>query len=262
MRKESTKDRIIEAASRDVPDVLSRIKEDHRFKVPEHKPFFKRIELVKLMPYTAALIVILALIFTLNFNNPQPIEASSTVYIEINPALEIDLNEEDEIIAIRVKNQKAQEILDNLIDYEGQKVDVFIERLIQKAIERGYLSSENPFVMYDISGKNTVITARIEAMLNERVPEIAQRNLPGLAFVHGNAKNLTQEEINNAREHNINVMKYRLIQTILENNDTYTFDELKALSIGELRALLSNDERLPVIPNTPRRRNNSNVPRN
>jgi hypothetical protein len=258
LRDKKIRTYIHENASQDVPDVLTRIKEDPRFKTPEKRSIFSSFKVVKLLPYASALIIVFALIFTLNFNQPTPVEASSTVYIEINPSVEIDLDENDNILAIRSNNQAAINLINALGNYEGEKVDVVIERIISKAIEQGYLTSENPFVMYDVAGKNETIRAHVEAILNERIPDIAERNLPDLSFVHGNAKDQTPSEINEARMHNMNIMKYRLINRILETNESLTFDELKSKTIGELREYLTNQDEVPVIPNRPHMPNRSN----
>lgn len=258
MRDNLIKEKIIEAAKQDVPDVLARIKDDRRYKVPEKKSLLNGFKLVKLIPYASALVIVFALLITLNFNDPTPVEATSTVYIEINPSIEIDLNEDDEIIDIRSNNDEAQQLLNSIDTYEGKKLEIVLERFIQKAIERGYLTSANPFVMYDVSGKNETVIAHIEAVLSERVPEIAQRNLPDLSFVHGNAKDQTIDEINDARRENISIMKYRLINRVLETREDLTFQELKSYTIGELRDLLVDQDDMPMIPNRPNMPNRPN----
>ncbi|MFH5882045.1 anti-sigma-I factor RsgI family protein [Liberiplasma polymorphum] len=242
MRDDKLKRHIIEMAEQDVPNVKHLIKADPRFKVPTHEKRFNfgYFNRRPLQLASALFILVIALVISLN-QLPQTIEASATVYIDINPSLEIDIDDEDNVITIRSNNAQALEMIPLLQNYKGKAIGDVIDQIVDLAISLNYLNADNPYIMIDVDSEHNLIRSHVLSVINERIPEIAQNRLPNMEVIPGNARNQDESEVDEARNNQVSIMKYRLIQEVLSHTDAYTKEELNQMSIGELRRILIND---------------------
>lgn len=249
MKNEKLFQQIRQHAERDVPDLTSKIKHNERFLTPTKRPsftaFFKRP-----VPVFSALSLVLVVLFIFILTPSQDVLATSTVYLEINPAIQIDLDEDDQVLRIIPLNEDASELIKELNSTHRQDVIVAIDKIIEKAIEKGYLSEEHPVVLFDILSNHSNLVERLNTRIQDRIPEIAQQRLPNLDMVRGNAH--SRDDENNAI-HPGQRMRHNLILTLLDMYpDEFTYEELSTLSMGELRRLMTEhnaDEDTP--PNRP-----------
>ncbi|MFW5842152.1 MAG: anti-sigma-I factor RsgI family protein [Bacillota bacterium] len=253
MNDNDIKKRILEAAHKDVPDLKRNILAQAHIR-PEKRSFlsyFKR----HTTQFASLLLVILIsgfLLLNLNDNGSgDTISADSTIYMDINPSFEIDVDEEDNIIALRAINTDAEHLIDLLNDYEGHNVHSVIDDIIDLAINENYLNNENPYVMIDVKGRSSLRETTLMETIETRIPEHAQSRMPNIQMIRGNAQNPTDEEQEAAHDHHMSMMKLRTIESILALTEDYTFEDLETRTTGELIQIyksLSNDDSTSVPP--------------
>lgn len=253
MNDNDIKKRILEAARKDVPDFKRNILAQAQLR-PEKRSFLSYFKRHTTQFASLLLIVLISGFLFLNLNddgNGDTVSADSTIYMDINPSFEIDVDEDNNIIALRAINSDAEHIKGLLNQYQNKNVYTVIDDIIDHAIDENYLNTDNPYVMIDVKGKSvTRETALIES-IESRIPEHAQNRMPNIQMVRGNAQNPTDEEKEAARDHHMSMMKLRTIEAILELTDDYTFEYLETKTSGELIQLyktLSNDDSNSVPP--------------
>jgi len=186
------------------------------------------------------LIVALTFAFTLAAcQEPEedPINGEETSYLalDINPGVEFILNEDEEVVSIRLLNEDAEAVAANL-ELEGLPYDIAVERFIEAAIETGYIDVD--------SNENIVtVTADDEAVQEDRrqaVEDILAERKVGAAVFGGE---INEEYRTLAEEHDISVGRARLISRAVEIDEDLTFEAALDLEHGEIMTILIDEHR-------------------
>lgn len=246
MKKNKIEDMIREKAKQDVPDVLDTIKN-----TPEYQHFMDEAKaskspawLKRLVPVFASMTALFILgIFLFNPVEPAPeATVASNVQMEINPSFSIGLDDDDTVVELTAYNSDAEDFLSERDTIIGQDIDTAIERLITRAIEMGYMSEENSDVLFSVSGEDDEKAEQLRVQIEQKVPEVASRNGVGNAHMMRSVAGPPGEgEIEEANEHGMGLMQWRLVNLILNETDSYTMEALEDKNVGELRAILEEE---------------------
>lgn len=102
--------------------------------------------------------------------------ANSVVSMDINPGIELVVNDKDVVVSVYGTNQDGQVLLygetDNLI---GSSFADAVDKITQAAVELGYLSEENKVVQYSVSSAaGGEVANRLNGILDARVSATAE----------------------------------------------------------------------------------------
>ncbi len=223
----------------EVPDVLNKIKQDHRFKVPvkEQKSFLDnfRFNTFSKAIISAFLVVVLAVI-VLNTSTDTQVYAT-TVTLEINPSIVIQFDEEDRVMSIEALNDDGESIIDSSVNFNKMDVNDLIEYLVKALYEGNYLeNSENVFVL-TTEGTSSIAQDRILQSIETRINvEIAKYERVA-QFLETKDMEFTRAEIAKMkieyRRENITLGHAIMIEYISNNSD-YDKEDLKEKDTREL----------------------------
>lgn len=233
------KQRILDAAHADVPDLRDAIKASPRFQVEIKPRFATHLRLRPLQFASLLLVFVVALSFL--FRSPTPLmpQVYATIYLEINPTLEIDIDARYDILEVRPMNPDAESLLSGFEDLKGQSFDITFDRLVEQAVTLEYLTKDRPIMMLDVSTTQLENRATVFNRVTDRVPELRERHdLEEIDIIEGDARNQTDEETDTAVTHDISVMRLRMIREIMSLDDTYEFDTLARWDASKLREWL------------------------
>ncbi len=253
MRNRKWKKWIRSAARHDVPDVKEEIKssdvyQNHITRALNRKP--ARSEKTFALRYVyagAAAMVVLLLALFLPFTEDSP----TSVYLDINPGIRLDLDEEDTVTELLATNPDGEDFLVFLDDLRGKPFDDAIDALVDAAIEQGHLSDEAPYIVYDVRGPSEEHRERILHRLEERLPEVASARIPDFAIMRGQGGDETQDEQERARAHGMSVMRLRLVEHIIEETEDFEFEDLKNLPIGDIKRIMEERDIPDHAPGPP-----------
>lgn len=227
----------------ETPDVLSKIKQDPRFYIPQKKAFslrtmFKENKVSYLFSSIFVLgLFILAIMFS---QSPTNEVVASTITIDINPSVELLLDEEDNIIEVRAINTDAEMLIQNKARFKGLNIDTAIRYLIQEAINRGIIEDTETSILVNVSSETTerksLVQEKLEAAFRR---ESMRHNQP--FDVHNMVRELTENVREQAENRHMTGAKYQLIQAILESTDIYSFEDLQDQSIRDLFRILNEE---------------------
>ena len=91
-------------------------------------------------------------------------KASSYVSVDINPSIELTLDQNDKVISVRGANEDGQVLLYGETGLVGVDVQTAIAKITDLAVELGYLSEDNKVVGTSVSTKDQ---AKKEKLLNK-----------------------------------------------------------------------------------------------
>jgi len=243
MKKNEFEHYLKDTLHEETPDVLSKIKEDPRFRVPKKEGFSLRtiFSTHKVSYVFSSIFVLGLLVVAMLFSQSTTNEViASTVTIDINPSVELLLDEDDTIIEIRAINTDAENLIQNQARFKGLNIDTAIRYLIQEAINRGVIEDTETSILVNVSSENAerrvLIQEKLEAAFRR---ESMRHNQP--FDVHNMVKELTENIQKQAENKHMTGAKYQLIQAILESTDLYSFEDLQDQSIRELFQILNEE---------------------
>ena len=94
----------------------------------------------------------------------EEVKASSYVSVDINPSIELTLDQNDKVISVRGANEDGQVLLYGETGLVGVDVQTAIAKITDLAVELGYLSEDNKVVGTSVSTKDQ---AKKEKLLNK-----------------------------------------------------------------------------------------------
>ena len=242
MKKEKIEYQIYEALSERTPDILASIKNSREFRVPvkPKKAFFGNFSF-KSFSYSLATVFTLVLLVALVFSSQQgtPVVAS-TITVDINPSVQITLDEDDLVINVTAINADGEEIINNNVKFQGLTLDETIEIIIEAAYIHGYIveTTDENIILISVDSDDLEVRDRLEFELESKIASEVNRYAPVVRVIKERRTNLTDDEtdqlIDVAKDNEVSLGKLLLIRKIIALDSSYSLDELKDSPVREL----------------------------
>ena len=119
---------------------------------------------------------IMALIMCMSFTacgNTAEAKAESFVSLDVNPSIELTLDENDKVISARGTNEDGQVLLVD-VNLKGLTVEKAVEKITDLAVEFGYLDEENKVVGTSVSAKDEAAIQELLQKVNAKVVATAE----------------------------------------------------------------------------------------
>lgn len=183
--------------------------------------------------------VLICLILIAVISMPQSSSQETLAYVsfDINPSLELCLDENYKVIQTIAYNEDAKKMLTH-VKLEGETFQSAVIKLLQ---DRQYLQYlQNGILEVGVFSDNQSMSTQLETTLNT----LLTKHLTNTQF---HCSQVDQETHHKASSHHTTAGKYQLIETILSYTDKYTFEDLNKLSIQKLYTILYqfNQEEVP-----------------
>lgn len=147
----------------------------------------------------------------------------STITLDINPSIEINLNRDEKVINVKALNNDAKDIIENL---KGKTMVESINVLTNNLIEKGYIEDKQVMILLHSEGKidNKNILNIVSKSFNEK--DIFTEIIV--------VDNITKEDIKFAKMNNISAAKASYINSIIDDNQQIDKNNLIDKSVREL----------------------------
>lgn len=149
----------------------------------------------------------------------------TTIILDINPSIEINLDKNENVKSIIALNDDAKDIINNNV--EGKSLDYTFEVLITNLVEKGYVDDDkNLEVILHVDGERT----------NKSVSE-QMEFIFGKKEVHTDVviiEKITKEDKELAKKYNVSPAKISYVKSIVQDNDNISFDTIINDSVSEL----------------------------
>lgn len=167
-------------------------------------------------------------------------KVSSVIGIDVNPSLEIKLNDKNKVIDIISLNEEARKILADM-DLKKVDINVAINAIVGSMFKNGYLNIDSNSILVSVNNSDKQKSDKIKTMLTKKIEETFKNN-----SLNGNiiSQVINEESFDKNTSNNISDGKYLLIKKVLATDikdrfgNSYNFDTLSQLSINELNILL------------------------
>ena len=155
-----------------------------------------------------------------------------TVYVDVNPSAALHVNRFGKVKDVEYLNTDAKKALKG-VKLKGLTAEDALEEMIKAYDEAGYFEADAEIYISAISNKNKN-SDKLLRKLAERAEKVKGEKNYSVNVNEHNAHDKSEAE-----KYGISPGKYRVISEIIEEDSTYTVEDLKDKSMSELKDMLS-----------------------
>ena len=177
----------------------------------------------------SSMIIAIGLLLGISFLMNKSEKVISTITLDINPSIKIELNKNNKVLKITALNDDAKKIVN--LSKGSTSLEETIEKLSENLAKTEYAKDDNISVLININGEieaseieNLVASSFIKSKMNPNI--IIQES--------------TKTSDKNAKKYNISEGKAAFIEEIIKEKKDQTFESLKDKSITELLNIKNN----------------------
>ncbi len=184
----------------------------------------------------AAAFLLVVGVFTavfLNMSNSKTAVAA-TITLDINPSLEITVNNADKVVEVKPLNEDGVKIIGDM-KFEGVDLEITISALLGSMMKHDYLTDDNNTLLVGVKKADGKDAEELRKKVQAQVEAAVGTDDLKIAVVTQEIKD-NKETREQAAKLNISVNKMELIDKILEiiGEERYNAESLAAMSVHEL----------------------------
>lgn len=204
--------------------------------VPETREKKHYFPLKRVIAFASMFVVLFASIFsTVGLYN----EKYESIYIDVNPSLELVVNRFNVINEINYIGDDAKEAFSN-IKLKGKKLEKGLDIVMDTLDKKGYFEEAEMYIsMSSERGK------KARKILDDLIDKAEKFKKDKNYSVNINKESFSKEEKKTAKENNMSPTKYKIIKKIIEGNDEFTMENLKDLKDKSMKDLKDFLDKLP-----------------
>lgn len=243
MNNKELEHKIADAIERNTPDSYSEIASDCSKECAGLVPIDIDVSPIKKKKYYTRWFMEVACIFLIcigffGFNRYEKAkDVVAVISLDVNPSLEIKINRKNKVEEVDALNDDAAEVIGDM-DFKNVDLDVTLNAILGSMIQLGYLSDTQNTVL--VSVNNTDNAAKLQTTLCEEINSILETQIDGAAVLSQSIDAEDDENQETAEQYGISIGKLTWIQAILETTTQYTEEELAAMSITQLNAIMQD----------------------
>lgn len=150
----------------------------------------------------------------------------TTITLDINPSIEINLNTRDEVIRVVPLNEDANKLVS--ADFEGKTLDDTLNIIVDKLIENDYIHPNDLVDVISYSNGN-ITNDKVNNIVSKTMGD---RNIP-VSII--NVVEVTKEDEELSKKYNVSPAKVAYIKTITEEKENIEMDDLANKSVSEIK---------------------------
>ena len=233
--------RIKKEAENFTPDIWDSVKKDIKngkgevVTLPKEKRKGKIIRFISSV--AAALVLISAAVFGITNYDRIEGKVASTVYLEVNPQIELSLNAYNKVLDVVAKNSAAQKVIGTM-NLKDSELEVALNAILGSMFKNGYLTADANSILISVENESRAEANKLQKLLLSNVGRPIADDFKVSAVVQ-NAK-FTDELKATAYNLNISSGKAEFIELIQNNGVKASKEDLAKLSVHELNLIFQS----------------------
>jgi hypothetical protein len=217
------------------PDILESIKNSPRFKVPQKESKDSILSIFSPRSYRMAFgsLLMLVILITVFVLSPAEQTYAATITLDINPQIEISLDDDDNVIDINALNEDGETIVSQIGRYKRQSIDSVLGNMVKALESEGYLIDDTNYMIVSVECDNQEIKERIQSMVEQQIETEANHYQRQMHFIRDTYESNDEDQdiINQlAIEYNVSPPRMNLMYAIVALDDSYSYEDLAQLT--------------------------------
>lgn len=173
----------------------------------------------------------------------QNLAVGAVLFLDVNPSVELSLNRSDRVVRAQALNQEAQALMADM-DLRGTDAQVAVNALVGAMVQGGYLTGSGNTVLISVESDDPAAAERLRSMVTVSAGnQLSQSQVESAVVSQVCPIDPALDTL--SQTYDTSQGKAALIQALIADNPSLTFDQLNALSLSQLSLLLSSKNVLP-----------------
>ena len=181
----------------------------------------------------AALAIVAGSIFGVS-RFQQASATDSVVTLDINPSISLSIDAKETVLEAIPLNDDAKEVMGGM-ELEGTNLETAVNALIGACLQKGYLDELENAILVSVENSDAAKATQLQSELTATISGAFQSG----AILTQNVT-VSDELAQLAQQYNISAGKASLIQEVIAQDSTLTFDSLAPLSMSEISLIASS----------------------
>lgn len=181
----------------------------------------------------AALAIVAGSIFGVS-RFQQASATDSVVTLDINPSISLSIDAKETVLEAIPLNDDAKEVMGSM-ELEGTNLETAVNALIGACLQKGYLDELENAILVSVENSDAAKATQLQSELTATISGAFQSG----AILTQNVT-VSDELAQLAQQYNISAGKASLIQEVIAQDSTLTFDSLAPLSMSEISLIASS----------------------
>lgn len=249
MRNGELEKRVRTAVEHAAPDVLSRVLSS----CGEQKGNVIAMETRKkknMIPAIAAMAAVLVLVCAAalgRFAGPRSVApASAVITLDVNPSVSLTVDGDERVVEAAALNDDGSVVLEGM-DLTGAELNVAVNAIIGSMLQHGYLDLDNfeNAILVSVESGDQSLADQLRQQVSEAVSSAFRRDKLSDGLILAQTVSADDNLTALAAEYGISQGKAALIQDIIAQDGTLSFQSLAPLTINEI-ALIAGSRGLSI----------------
>lgn len=192
-----------------------------------------------------AAIAAMAAVFVLCFGgynlfrwNMTP-QADSVVMLDVNPSLSLNVDAREKVLSAEALNEDAQDVLGNM-ELEDTTLEVAMYAIIGSMLQKGYLGDTQNAILVSVENEDTDRGEALQQKVTQVVTSAAENCSLDAAVLSQIVSADDAALVELSKEYNISLGKAALIQEVIAQVPTLTFEDLASMTINEIALIAAS----------------------
>ena len=167
------------------------------------------------------------------------IRVDTTVYLDVNPSITLQVNCNDKVISATANNSDGEIVLDDM-NLKNSKLDVAVNALLGSMWKHGYLNETKDTVLLSVDGRNEEKALALQTQLSNEI-QTCLTSLVGSGTVFNQRIDADDQMENLAEKYGISIGKAALLQYLVAENPNLDYSQLAGFSMEDLVNYLAQE---------------------
>ncbi|MBP3437468.1 MAG: hypothetical protein J6K61_06160 [Clostridia bacterium] len=167
-------------------------------------------------------------------------DAETFVYLDVNPSIELQMDNQNRVVKCLAKNEDAEAILASL-KLESVDMDTALSAIVGSMYVNGYLTEDSNSILISVDAKNDEKTNTLLSDITGKINTVFQNTGMECSIIAQSVK-VSEELKQRAEDNGVSVGKMYLVDKMVEDMDDYDEEDapdFADMSIKELNLIYS-----------------------
>ena len=246
MKNKEIKKKINKSLTNSIPDkfneILLQCEKKKGKRIMNKKEKIKEKSKRNYIPKVSFALALITLVFGITyFGYNKTYKVESIIELDVNPSIELKINQKDQVIEAVAKNDDAKNVLENM-ELEKIDIDVALNAIIGSMVTKGYIDDLSNSILLSVENDDVQKSEQLREKLVTKINNILNNDKINGSVLSQNLSSTNNKATTLANDYNISEGKASLILEILESNKLLTEKDLVGLTINELNVLSERNQ--------------------
>ena len=165
--------------------------------------------------------------------------ADSVILLDVNPSLSLTVDAEETVLAVEALNRDAEEVLGTM-ELKDTSLEVAVNAIIGSMLQKGYLGDLQNAILVSVENEDAARGEALQQKVSDAITSAARNDSLDAAVLSQllTGDNAALAEL--AEQYQISLGKAALIQEVIAQAPTLTFEDLAPMTINEIALIAAS----------------------